>query len=253
MTQQSIASELIAALRVASHVVALTGSGISAESGVPTFRDAQTGLWSKYEPEELATPAAFKRNPKLVWDWYTWRRELIAAAAPNDAHRALVTLAEQVPHFTLITQNVDGLHQAAGSPSVIELHGNIQRTKCLTEEIIIEQWDEHPDRPPHCPNCGSCLRPDVVWFGEPLPTAALSQALDAVGRCDLFLSVGTSALVQPAASLALEAQSTGAQVAEINLQSTPLSPYADFVLRGQAGKILPTLVRTIIEGPSARS
>ena len=163
--------KLIETLRSARYVVVLTGAGVSAESNIPTFREAQTGLWSKYSPEELATPQAFQRNPKLVWEWYAWRRELVAQATPNPGHLALAELEQRVPKFSLITQNVDGLHRRTGSRNVIELHGNINRTKCFDEGDIIDSWPPTAELPPRCPRCGGYLRPDVVWFGETLPLA----------------------------------------------------------------------------------
>src|SRR6058998_2382350 len=158
--------DLVAALRGARFIAVLTGAGISAESGLATFRDAQTGLWARFDPRELATSSAFARNPKLVWDWYAWRREHVAAARPNAGHLALAELEQRVPEFALITQNVDGLHQRAGSRNPIELHGNITRTKCFEEDKIVNEWQESRDVPPRCPSCGGRLRPDVVWFGE---------------------------------------------------------------------------------------
>src|SRR5262245_45589091 len=185
---------LLELLRRASRVAALTGAGISAASGIPTFRDAQTGLWARFRPEELATPAAFRRDPQLVWDWYEWRRGLVARAAPNAGHRALARLQARLPAFVLITQNVDGLHQRAGSRTVIELHGNIARNKCFAEDLVVDQWDPSA-RPPRCPRCGASLRPDVVWFGEALPAQALAAAEAAAQDCEVFFSIGTSALV----------------------------------------------------------
>jgi NAD-dependent deacetylase len=223
-------------------VVALTGSGISAESGVPTFRDAQTGLWSRYDPQELATPEAFARDPVLVWKWYAWRRSLVEGAKPNAGHRALADLERRAPDFSLVTQNVDGLHQEAGSANVVELHGNISRSRCPAENVIVEP-DDANHLPPVCPNCGSPLRPDVVWFGEALPVAELEAALEAARSCDLLLSVGTSGLVYPAASLPYEALENGALVVEVNPERTPLSASADFSLRGRAGEVLPDLIR----------
>ncbi len=224
----------------------LTGAGISAESGVPTFRDAQTGLWARYKAEELASPQAFQDNPQLVWDWYTWRRQLIKQAKPNPGHTALVLLethlAEKSGEFVLITQNVDGLHQLAGSQQVIELHGNILRTKCFEENVPVERWEDLGDIPPRCPSCGGLLRPDVVWFGESLPPLALLRARRIAQRCDVFLSIGTSTNVEPAASLPYLAIESGATVIEINPNETPLSPYANFVLRGPGGVVLPSLV-----------
>lgn len=175
----TIPGTLIQRLAGARSVTVLTGAGVSAESGVPTFRDAQTGLWAKYNPEDLATPRAFRSNPRLVWEWYAWRRKLVAEAKPNPAHFALVELERQVPEFHLVTQNVDGLHQRAGSQRVIELHGNITRTKCFDEGTIISKWTETGDVPPKCPDCGGLLRPDVVWFEEPLPEEEISLAQQA--------------------------------------------------------------------------
>ena len=234
--------DLIAQLKIAQHITVLTGAGTSAESGVPTFREAQTGLWAKYNPEELATPQAFRRNPKLVWEWYAWRRELVAQAQPNPGHLALAELEQLMPHFTLITQNVDGLHQQAGSRNVIELHGNITRTKCFDEGAIVDSWPPTDERPPRCPRCGGYLRPDVVWFGENLPSEALYAAFAAAKHCDLFMSVGTSALVQPAASLPLAAIEQNIMTVEVNLDSTPLTPYVDFHLPGPSGQVMPQLV-----------
>jgi NAD-dependent deacetylase len=243
-----IPEPLVAALRRARHVAVLTGSGISAESGVPTFRDAQTGLWSKFRPEELATPEAFQRNPKLVWEWYAWRRELVLQAQPNAGHLALVELERLVPQFSLITQNVDGLHQRAGSRNVIELHGNITRTKCFEEDILVESWTETGETPPRCPRCGGRLRPDVVWFGEALPPDAIARAFAASQSCDLFFSIGTSTLVHPAASLPFEALQHGATVVEINPDPTPLTARAHHTMRGPAGEVLPALLRAVWSG-----
>jgi len=223
-------------------VAALTGSGISAESGVPTFRDAQTGLWARYDPQQLATPEAFAHDPELVWKWYAWRRGLVEGANPNAGHGALARLERSVPAFSLVTQNVDGLHQEAGSEKVIELHGNILRSRCSAENVTVEAY-ETDHVPPLCPNCGAPLRPDVVWFGEALPAAGSRAASEAARSCDLFLSVGTSGFVYPAASLPYEALESGATVVEVNPEPTPLAPDAHFSLRGRAGEILPELVR----------
>jgi NAD-dependent deacetylase len=237
--------KLIETLRSAQHVAVLTGAGVSAESNIPTFRDAQTGLWAKYSPEELATPQAFQRSPKLVWEWYAWRRELVAQAKPNPGHLALAELERRIPKFTLITQNVDGLHQRAGSQVVIELHGNINRTICSRDRSLVETWPETTKVPPRCPACGSLLRPDVVWFGEILPPEALAQAFKAAEWSDVFLSVGTSAIVQPAASLPLAALKEGAILVEINPNATPLTPRAAYFLQGPAGQILPALLKAL--------
>jgi NAD-dependent deacetylase len=246
-TPVSFASSLIAALRAAQRLAVLTSAGVSAESGVPTFRDAQTGLWAKYDPTELATPQAFQADPRLVWEWYAWRRELVRRAEPNPAHLALVELERRVPAFTLITQNVDGLHQRAGSRNVIELHGNIQRVKCFDEGRLVEiplgtAAGDNEQVPPRCPHCGAYLRPDVVWFGEGLPQENLEAAWEATQACQIFLSVGTSSLVQPAASLPYTAMRAGATVVEINPTETPLTPLAAYSLRGPAGMILPDLI-----------
>jgi NAD-dependent deacetylase len=242
MVKTTIPSALVQLLQTLPRIVVFTGAGISAESGVPTFRDALTGLWSHYNPEELATPQAFQRDPKLVWDWYAWRRELVSNAQPNPAHRALVTLERRVPSFTLITQNVDGLHRRAGSQRVLELHGNLFRTKCQQEAIVIQSWEDSGETPPRCPHCGSWLRPDVVWFGEMLPAAVVTEAQAVTVQCELFLSIGTSTLVYPAAELPFLALDNGATVVEINPQATPLSSRASFSLRGAAGQVLPQLL-----------
>lgn len=235
-------AQLIETLRGARHVAVLTGAGVSAESKIPTFRDAMTGLWARYRPEELATPQAFAANPKLVWDWYQWRRSLVEAAAPNEGHKALARLADLVPRLTLITQNVDSLHQRAGSPEVVELHGNISRTKCAREGRIVASWPDTDQAPPPCPHCGAHLRPDVVWFGESLPPDALHQAADAARRCDVFFSIGTSALVQPAASLIYETMRRGGMTVELNPGETPQSDEVTHSLRGPSGVILPALL-----------
>ncbi|MCB8941428.1 MAG: NAD-dependent deacylase [Ardenticatenaceae bacterium] len=237
-----IPDSVIQKLKTARHVTVLTGAGISAESGVPTFREAQTGLWAKYDPQELATPQAFRRNPKLVWDWYSWRRELVRQAKPNPGHFALAKLANLVPKLTLITQNVDGLHQQAGSKNVICLHGNITETKCYTNSHFVESWPDGEDVPPKCPMCGSLLRPNVVWFGENLPGDALSTAVQASQTCDIFFSIGTSGLVHPAALLPMYAIENGALLVELNPQPTQLTHYAHELLTGAAGELLPLLV-----------
>ncbi len=240
----SIPESLVTTLQNARGIAVLTGSGISAESGVPTFRDAQTGLWARYNPEELATPEAFMRDPRLVWEWYSWRRKLVEQAAPNPGHQALAALENLVPGVVLITQNVDGLHRRAGSQNVTELHGNIMRSKCSVEEVVVEPREDDMDVPPSCRNCGAFLRPDVVWFGEALPVPEFEEALEAARGCDLFFSIGTSGLVQPAASLALDALRNGALIVEINPNETPLSRYAEYLLRGRAGEVLPALMET---------
>jgi NAD-dependent deacetylase len=242
----SALAALGARLRGARTVVVLTGAGVSAESGIPTFRGPD-GLWQQYKPEELATPEAFRRDPRLVWQWYDWRRQKIAQASPNPAHDALAQMERLVPEFVLITQNIDGLHQAAGSRHLIELHGCIWRVRCLAEGTIRENR-EVPLRTvsPHC-GCGSLLRPDVVWFGEPLPVGAQALAFAAAESADVFLTVGTSALVHPAASLPLIAKNHGAFVAEINPSPTQITPFVDSHLPGHAGVILPKILSMLVE------
>ena len=243
-----ITEALISSLRSARSVAVLTGSGVSAESGVPTFRDAQTGLWARYEPQDLATPEAFERDPELVWGWYEWRRSLVRRAEPNPGHKAFVQLEKIVPSFALATQNVDGLHLSAGSENVLELHGNIMRSKCSVEGLEAEPRPGDENVPPGCPNCGAFLRPDVVWFGEALPEDTFAAASATARSCDVFFSVGTSSLVYPAASLPSEAARSGAMVVEVNPDDTPLTPSVDYALRGPASEVLPALVRHVRDG-----
>lgn len=239
---EQVLPDLVALLRGAQAVVVLTGAGISAESGIPTFRDSQTGLWAKYDPHQLATPEAFASDPRLVMDWYRWRLHLIQQARPNPGHLALAEMERHVPHFTLVTQNVDGLHAAAGSSRLIELHGSIQRLRCSASgcDYTQDNWPE--DGLPTCPRCSALLRPDVVWYGEPLPSGALQAALQASRTCDLFFSIGTSGVVEPAASLPYEALRAGAVVVEINPQPTPLGVHARYEFTQPAGVILPRIV-----------
>jgi NAD-dependent deacetylase len=203
------------------------------------------GLWAQYRPEDLATPEAFEKNPKLVWDWYAMRREKVKAVEPNPGHYALAEMERRAPNFTLITQNVDSLHQKAGNVGVIELHGSLQRVKCSVCGKQADRWDESPDDVPHCQVCGGLLRPDVVWFGESLPREALEAAVDATRKSDIFFSVGTSGLVQPAAALAFAAKNNNVLVVEVNAEPTPLTEKADFSLMGKSGEILPALVQAV--------
>lgn len=232
-------------IAAATRVAALTGAGISAESGIPTFRSAG-GLWRNFRAEDLATPRAFARDPKTVWEWYDWRRGLIAAAKPNLGHYALAQLEQRLgDRFTLITQNVDGLHNRAGSQRVLKLHGDIWWTMCIAcREVRSDFRVPLPELPPRCASCGGMLRPGVVWFGEPLPGATWEQAEEAVRQCELLIVAGTSAVVYPAASLAPLAQSHGARVIEINTEETPLSGSADLCLRGPSGEILPQIIES---------
>jgi NAD-dependent deacetylase len=243
----SLAESLNAAARLiagARRCAALTGAGVSAESGVPTFRDAQTGLWSKFDPARLASPEGFAADPRLVWRWYAWRRQLIASAAPNAGHLALARAGRRFERFALITQNVDGLHARAGSSDVIELHGNILRTKCFAEcGVRYDAPEELPSgEPPRCPSCGSWLRPDVVWFGEMLDPAVLARAEEAASLCDLMLVVGTSGLVYPAAGLPALARRGGARVIVVNPNESELDDLADIVVRAPAAVALPQLL-----------
>ncbi len=243
-------AELIRQLAAAKSVAVLTGAGVSAESGVPTYRDAQTGLWAKYRPQDLDTPDAYRRNPRLVWEWCVWRRNLMSRAAPNPAHFTLAEMPARFPNFQLITQNIDGLHQRAGSRDVIELHGNLARTKCFDEGTVVTEWADTGEVPPRCPRCGGRLRPDIVWFDEPLPEAELERAMEAATACEIFFSIGTSTVVYPAAALPFEAVRAGATVVEINPLPTPLTGQAHFVLPGAAGAVLPELWAQIKNPPA---
>jgi NAD-dependent deacetylase len=228
-------------LAQANAVAILTGAGISAESGVPTFRGAD-GLWKDHKPEDLATPEAFARDPRLVWEWYDWRRGIIAKAAPNPGHRALVKLEIQKRGFTLITQNVDGLHDLAGNGKILKLHGDIWRMRCTScGANFPNRRVPLPKLPPHCA-CGGLARPGVVWFGEPLPEGMMKEAEHAASAAQVFLVVGTSALVHPAASLIPYAKQSGAKVIEINLEPTAATKFVDCPLHGPAGEILPKLI-----------
>jgi NAD-dependent deacetylase len=233
---------LRAAVRASHSIAALTGAGISAESGIPTFRGSG-GLWRSFRPEELATPEAFRRDPHLVWEWYDWRRGIMHRAEPNAGHRALAELERRKgDDFSLITQNVDGLHDRAGSRRVAKLHGDIWQVRC-THCHSVARHDDVPLRsvPPLCA-CGAVLRPDVVWFGESLPEPEWRQAVEASRRAQLFLLIGTSAVVYPAAGLVELARSAGARVAVINPEATPIDHLAEWTLRCPAGEILPALL-----------
>jgi NAD-dependent deacetylase len=228
-------------VRGARSVLALTGAGVSAESGVPTFR-GPGGLWRDFRPEDLATPEAFARDPRLVWEWYAWRRETIAPLRPNAAHAALAALERRLDGFRLATQNVDGLHAAAGSGRVLELHGSIWRLRCCgCGRSAEDRRVPLPELPPRC-SCGALLRPGVVWFGEMLPPGALEEAMAAAASAEVVLVIGTSSLVYPAAALPQVARAKGAFVIEINTEPTPLSALADVALRGPAAELTPALL-----------
>jgi NAD-dependent deacetylase len=242
-----IPDDLAQAIRSARAVTVLTGAGISAESGIPTFRDSQTGLWARYQPQELATPQAFAQNPGLVMDWYRWRKQIVDKASPNAGHLALAQLEKLLHNFTLITQNVDGLHERAGSKNIVELHGSLQRLRCSSDTCayITRDWPE--EGLSRCPECGHLLRPDVVWFGEMLSTTALETAVQAARSSDIFFSIGTSGVVEPAASLPYEALRSGAVIVEINPQPTPLSLSGRYFFPYPAGEALPVIVRAVMD------
>ena len=230
----------------ARSIAVLTGAGVSAESGIPTFRDAKTGLWAKYDPMQLASEDGFRADPPLVWRWYAWRREVVGAAQPNAGHLALAAAQSRFDSFELVTQNVDGLHARAGSTS-IELHGSLMRTVCLARGGFAEN-DPHrlpTGEPPRCPTCGEWLRPGVVWFGEMLDAATLHRAQAAVARCEVMLVIGTSGLVYPAAGLPSEALRHGAKVIVVNSQPSELDELATVVVRGTAAVMLPELLAAV--------
>jgi NAD-dependent deacetylase len=248
MIRMKFSQDIIAGFDLAKKIVVLTGAGISAESGVPTFRGAD-GLWKRYRAEELATPAAFEANPQLVWEWYDWRRGIINKAEPNAGHLAIAEMEQLFPHFSLITQNVDGLHRRAGNSKIIEIHGNLWQVRCVNSclkggRVRGDFRSPLPVIPPRC-ECGALLRPHVVWFGEALDHNDLAEASHQIEQCDFLLVVGTSAVVQPVASFPLMAKQAGAMVIEVNMDPTPLSSSADFAFHGKAGEILPALLEKI--------
>jgi len=235
---------LISNLKSAQSVAVLTGAGMSAESGVPTFR-GENGLWKKFKPEELANFEAFIRNPELVWEWYRYRKHLIAQVQPNAGHYALAQMEKRHKNFAVITQNIDNLHRRAGSKTVHELHGNIDCNYCTgckkyfsNEKILARE-----EGVPRCDKCGGLIRPDVVWFGELLPAEPWNSSVEASERSDVFFSIGTSSVVYPAASLPLVAKRAGAYLVEINLEATELSPAADEVILQKSGDMLPLLLK----------
>lgn len=257
-------------LRSAKQVCILSGAGISAESGIPTFRDKQTGLWENFRAEDLASPTAFARDPKLVWSWYQWRRELVQDKAPNSAHRALAKWQQGLAsknlaskqRLTLITQNVDDLHEQAGSEA-IHLHGHLWRNRCSQCDSVfvessanneetknaVDKIKRFSDELIACPQCGGYIRPDIVWFGESLPVEAWQQAEEAAANCEVFISIGTSSLVYPAAGLAQLAKQNGAKIIEINPNPTP-STVVDITLAAKAGAVMPLLVSTLEQSKS---
>lgn len=244
-----ITDALLDSFRNARHVVVFTGAGVSAESGIPTFRDALTGLWERFDPAELATPDAFRRDPALVWGWYEWRRMKVLQAQPNPAHLAIAALAERVPKLTLVTQNVDDLHERAGSRDVIHLHGSLHAPRCFAcaRPHTLTETPEEPAEgrrlePPRCQHCNGKMRPGVVWFGEALPEDAWQRACEIVSRCALLVVVGTSGLVHPAASLPRLARECGARVVEINPVDSAVSAVAHERIRMPAATGIPVLL-----------
>ncbi len=235
-----IPDELIKRMRNIRRLVISTGAGVSAESGVPTFR-GDGGVWDKMSPHEMASVDGFMKNPELVWQWYQHRLEIRDNVKPNRGHEVIAELEKRFDYFTLITQNIDGLHTVAGSINVLELHGNITRNKCLDCQEMYEPEIDLSDGLPYC-ECGGMIRPDVVWFGESLPETVLEKAFTDTEASELFISVGTSAIVQPAASLPLMASRSGAYVVEINLESTPMTASVDLFLQGKSGELLPRIL-----------
>ena len=252
-TDEATTQAAVRALRAARCVVVATGAGMSQDSGIPTFRDALTGLWARYDPDELATEAAFRRNPARVFGWYVWRRRLVRAAVPHAGYHALVALERIVPELVVVTQNVDGLHRRVGQSRVVELHGSLERFSCLAArhpfppDQVATPDSEGECEPPRCHRCGALVRPDVVWFGETLPQDATAAAWDWSTRCDAMLVVGTSGLVQPAAQLPLVARGAGAVVIEVNPEPTEISAAAHITCRGPAGAVLPAVLAALTE------
>ncbi|MCD4782607.1 MAG: NAD-dependent deacylase [Candidatus Eremiobacteraeota bacterium] len=226
-------------LKTAKTVAVLTGAGVSAESNIPTFR-GEGGLWKKYRAEELATPEAFNRNPELVWEWYGYRQKLVLGCRPNPAHEVIEKMEDCFDDFLLITQNVDGLHRRAGSKKMLELHGNLFKSRCTVGRTILD-FTLGDDPLPKCESCGALLRPHIVWFGESPDPMKIQLAVEHSEKCDVFLVIGTSAMVQPAAYLPLIAKKMGAKVIEINPKSTPITNDMDVSIRGKAGEILPEI------------
>jgi NAD-dependent protein deacetylase/lipoamidase len=244
MDEAIFSRNFLALIRRSKRIMISTGAGISTESGVPAFRGAG-GLWNEFKPEELATPEGFARDPRKVWEWYDMRRQVIAQIQPNAGHLALVELEKLMPDLFLFTQNIDGLHQRAGSKNIYELHGNVWNVRCTKEEKTFALWENPLKQVPPVCTCGALLRPDVVWFGEALPDFILKLAWQVAGSCDVFLAIGTSGTVEPAASLAWIAKDSGAIVVEINPESTPITEIADEIFSQKSGVLLPRLVQAL--------
>jgi len=225
-------------------LVVTTGAGMSKESGIPTFRDAPSALWANFNPEDLATPEGFMRDPKLVWEWYVERRKMIGQAKPHPGHFAVAAMEPMFDEFMLLTQNIDNLHREAGSKNLVELHGNIFHYKCFDQHHPVEELPKTADVPPRC-QCGSMIRPDVVWFGEMLAPDDLDRAFEALKDCDAILVVGTSGLVYPAAGFPHAAKSMGAVVVEVNPEESAITDLADVFVAAGAGDALPDLVERL--------
>jgi NAD-dependent deacetylase len=248
--EEAAIEDCVAALRSARRVVVFTGAGVSAESGIATFRDAMTGLWSCFNAEELATPEAFQRDPGLVWAWYESRRKQVQQSQPNPGHLAIAALAQRVAHLRVVTQNVDDLHERAGSDAVLHLHGSLFAPRCFQcARPALPGWDQydsssHADRlpPPPCNACGHSIRPGVVWFGEALPQRALQEAFELAEQCDVMLVVGTSGVVRPAAELPYMAKAAGGTVIQVNNRPTELDGVCHHNLKGASGDVLPRLL-----------
>lgn len=254
MINEDRLQQAAALVRTSQHPVALTGSGVSAESGVPTFRDAAGGLWSKYDVTALATPQAFQRDPDLVWRFYQYRRQITASALPNPGHYALAALEQLKPDLQIITQNVDGLHEKAGSVNIIRLHGRLSETKCSQNckgDPTLIDLDKYGlnslDSAPRCPHCGARVRPSVIWFNELLPTGPLEHAWQAINQADLMLVIGTSGSVYPAADMPREAHDRGVPIIEINPAPSAHTAVADVLLTAPSGEALPALLRLLAE------
>ena len=250
MAQDPHVQSAARALARSRRLVVFTGAGVSKESGIATFREPETGLWARYDPVELATYEAYVRRPGFVWSWYEHRFGAAAAASPNPAHTAIAELERLLPQVSVVTQNIDGLHQRAGSSDVIELHGSMFRFKCLSGRhtgFVRHDFAAQNEKPPRCPQCGEWLRPDVVWFGEALPSDAIDRAQALSAACDVMLVVGTSGVVYPAAALPLLAAEAGATVIDVNPARDAFAAAADIFLQGPGGEVLPELVGAVRE------
>ncbi len=244
----AVEEEIIEAVARACSVSVLTGAGVSAESGIPTFRGAG-GIWEKYDFTKLATPEGFREDPTLVWEWYQLRQREMRKAGPNPAHHAIAEMETEYPSFTVLTQNIDGTHQRAGNKNIVELHGSIWRTKCTRDGTLNDLHAPIEDIPPFC-QCGSLLRPDVVWFGEPLPHEAVTAASETARKADVMFVVGTSAVVYPAAALPVLTKNSGGIVIEVNVERTGISDYADASIFGPAGQVMPAIWKKVTKAES---